>query len=57
MFREDGIDFEEKKFLCVRADKNSIYAKDERRGLVLGKSRRGLVSGKSRLRQAGSAES
>ena len=35
-FREEGFEFEDKKFLCVRADKNSIYAKDDRRGLVLG---------------------
>ncbi|KAK2144047.1 hypothetical protein LSH36_791g01010 [Paralvinella palmiformis] len=33
--REDGLYFDDKQFRCVRADKNSIYAKYHKRGLVL----------------------
>lgn len=33
--REDGILFDNKLFKCIRADKNSIYAKSSKRGLIL----------------------
>ncbi|KAH9500185.1 Profilin-4 [Bulinus truncatus] len=36
--REEGIYFDDKQFKCVRADKNSIYAKCNKRGLILVKT-------------------
>ncbi|XP_059143475.1 profilin-4-like isoform X2 [Physella acuta] len=36
--REEGIYFDEKQYKCVRADKQSIYAKCNKRGLVLVKT-------------------
>ncbi|XP_013421902.1 profilin-4 [Lingula anatina] len=36
--REEGLYFEDKQYKCVRADKNSIYAKSARKGLVLVKT-------------------
>ncbi|XP_070190084.1 profilin-4-like [Littorina saxatilis] len=36
--REEGIYFDDRQYKCVRADKNSIYAKCGKRGLVLVKT-------------------
>ncbi|XP_076466379.1 profilin-4-like isoform X2 [Babylonia areolata] len=36
--REEGIYFDDRQFKCVRADKNSIYAKCGRQGLILVKT-------------------
>ncbi|KAK3763345.1 hypothetical protein RRG08_021166 [Elysia crispata] len=36
--REEGIYFDDKQYKCVRADKTSIYAKCNKRGLVLVKT-------------------
>ncbi|KAL5009520.1 hypothetical protein ScPMuIL_011825 [Solemya velum] len=36
--REEGIYFEDKQYKCVRADKNSIYGKCGKKGLVLVKT-------------------
>ncbi|CAL1532799.1 unnamed protein product [Lymnaea stagnalis] len=36
--REEGIYYDDKQYKCVRADKNSIYAKCNKRGLVLVKT-------------------
>ncbi|KAM6980190.1 profilin-4 [Aplochiton taeniatus] len=36
--RENGIDFQEKNYTCVRADRNSIYCKCGTHGLVLVKT-------------------
>ncbi|XP_076445748.1 profilin-4-like isoform X1 [Babylonia areolata] len=36
--REEGIYFDDRQFKCVRADKNSIYSKCGKRGLVLVKT-------------------
>ncbi|XP_046327904.1 profilin-4-like [Haliotis cracherodii] len=36
--REEGIYFDDKQYKCVRADKNSIYAKCHKKGLILVKT-------------------
>ncbi|XP_055889916.1 profilin-4-like isoform X1 [Biomphalaria glabrata] len=36
--RQDGIYFDEAQYKCIRADKNSIYAKCTKKGLVLVKT-------------------
>ncbi|XP_064617120.1 profilin-4-like isoform X2 [Liolophura sinensis] len=41
--REEGIFFEDKLYKCVRADKSSIYAKQQSKGLVLVKTNTLLV--------------
>merc|ERR1712136_117002 len=33
--RNEGFNFRGKNFMCVRADKSSIYAKDQKQGLVM----------------------
>lgn len=33
--REEGIYFDDRQYKCVRADKNSIYGKCDKRGLIL----------------------
>ncbi|ELU00332.1 hypothetical protein CAPTEDRAFT_217717 [Capitella teleta] len=36
--REEGIYFEDKPYKCIRSDKNSVYAKHNKRGLILVKT-------------------
>ncbi|XP_025097151.1 profilin-4-like isoform X2 [Pomacea canaliculata] len=36
--REEGLYFDDKQYKCVRADKNSIYAKCGKKGLILVKT-------------------
>ncbi|KAM9316393.1 profilin-4 [Gastrophryne carolinensis] len=41
--RRDGFIFREKNYRCVRADKNSIYAKCDNEGIVLVKTKASIL--------------
>nr|XP_034331854.1 profilin-4 isoform X1 [Crassostrea gigas] len=41
--REEGIYFDDQQYKCVRADKNSIYGKCDKRGLILVKTQSMLI--------------
>ncbi|KAM4772384.1 profilin-4 [Rhinophrynus dorsalis] len=41
--RKHGFNFQDKKFKCMRADKNSIYAKCDNEGIVLVKTKSNIL--------------